>query len=779
MTPAMDRDRRISSETVWRFDNALRIALCDKRLEVTKPITFYYDADVVLRMILGFQQFRYDIHPVRDERILLVRALLCSGYLGEVHLLRPHALEIDEVLHSKFARVREGNTEDLERDLGDFLDEWHVRATFDVLHQAIEQTPLESRVDRFYEELKEVGHESFTPIELANGDWRQRLARFARDQLIKFTDPAPSLRLTLKDPVLWEIRDIIAKARKGKKELSHSILRDATALALLHQQIRNREEGRDLPLVRFYSETEVLRGAWQRNRRLKELLSYKPGGEFAETGEELRFCFRDADYFIVRASFEELRFPKLKTSRPAASEVSLENLEAVTRELGAVLKEQGTLDNIYLENAPLKDYIEQFESLSFLRSFWVRYKPPKAMNKFVAGLAEVWAFAREGPTGEAVRNRIAREIKEVQKELRSTVQDLRDRYQLFYSIQKFSDEFLRGKTKFFRSPDPIKDLGLIRWGIELPPESIEQFNALMAMLLADEDEKWWRGCAELTDLVRSIDHNFDQCALACAALWSLRNFTTIVAALDQYNRSAGALPTSFLLLRAAANLHAKNLPFNVKSELLAETTQLIDQLSTKVRPKFLIGLGYLYFHSWEPEKHRDYSKNPQANAIKAQLDTWLETSFRLGEEAVETLESFTLYWAFAVNHCTYVGSVGELGGQRINPYLNRLIKLENHRELWNYRFADTLAYYYYLMAKNLFEESGKPANQLTSQDRQIIHANLKSAFDVYARARDYFGDMEIPTHLNEINTFCAQVGYGGAPEKIRPHRIPPDPYDII
>src|SRR5215203_1328966 len=93
----------ILSESILRFCRALRSATFDKRLEKSNRVVYYYDADVVIRMINGFRQFKEDRRPVSDPRVLLVRALLSSGYLGEVQLLRPHALELDEALRSKGA----------------------------------------------------------------------------------------------------------------------------------------------------------------------------------------------------------------------------------------------------------------------------------------------------------------------------------------------------------------------------------------------------------------------------------------------------------------------------------------------------------------------------------------------------------------------------------------------------------------------------------------------------------------------------------------------------
>src|ERR1700689_356928 len=97
---SQDDVKEVEADTVGRFAAALREAVHDKEIEATtgRPIRFYYDADVVLRIINGFQQFKRDLRPNRDPRNVMVRSLLACGLSGPLHVLRPHLLEIHDDL---------------------------------------------------------------------------------------------------------------------------------------------------------------------------------------------------------------------------------------------------------------------------------------------------------------------------------------------------------------------------------------------------------------------------------------------------------------------------------------------------------------------------------------------------------------------------------------------------------------------------------------------------------------------------------------------------------
>src|SRR4051812_26088450 len=87
----------ISRGQLDRFTKALAQAVYDKTLEQSHEIRFFYDADVIVWLVLGFREFEF-YRRVPSPQLLLMRALLSAGYLGTASLLRPHALELDSLI---------------------------------------------------------------------------------------------------------------------------------------------------------------------------------------------------------------------------------------------------------------------------------------------------------------------------------------------------------------------------------------------------------------------------------------------------------------------------------------------------------------------------------------------------------------------------------------------------------------------------------------------------------------------------------------------------------
>lgn len=781
----MVENSTLPRETVQRFADALELALWDKALEEKEEITYYYDADVVMRMILGFQQFKYSHGAVTDARTLLVRALLSSGYLGKVHLLRPHALEVDEALRSKLSSKDGHAPGDFKKDLEFFLEEWSVRELFDELHAVTkERRRVRGKVELFLEKLRDVGHDSFIPIELASGNWQQRLVGLAEKEVLKFGSRA-DFRLSLSDPIVWEFREIIDGARAERREsvrLSRSILRDATALGTLHHQIKRREAGQDVPLVRFYTETEILTEAWAQNPRMVELLSYGRDSGARDINRTARqFIFRGRDYFVVRASFAALCFRPLVV-RHHSPGTSVAQLREVADTLFEVLRrDDGELTDFIerrvVGSLPLKAYLEEFESLSFLRSIWVEYKPPELMKRLVKGIEAVWDFAGKGKTGREMRRQIQKQEEDVRERLRLEVEDIRTWYHVFEEIQKASHGALHGSVQAFTVPDPVKDLGLIRWGIELSKERVEEFKELMRPILAvEEEEEWWRGCADLADRVSNVDGEFEQCAFVCAALWALNSYSLVLRVLEQYQEQVEDIPPCFVLLRAAAEIHSRKLTWEEREELLTGVVAVVNQLEAETQARFFVGLGYLYFHSWLIETEKGLVVGQEEKPCVGTVRSWLEKSFEFGRAAVSDLDDQTLAWAFAVNHCAYVGTLGGLEPTRVEPFLEKLGKLEARPEVWNYRFADTLGYSYYLGARRELGEGG--VEQLSATKKTLIDHYLGRAYKMYERSRVYYGDHEIPAHLNDLDRLAHQVGFREK-KKRQSSRIGPDDTDLI
>jgi hypothetical protein len=799
MTTPRDASDRLSGaaelELMRRFGDALRAAILDKKLERHARVVYYYDADVVIPMILGFQQFTYGTKPPRKQRRLrplFVRSLLSVGYLGTVSLLRPHAFEVDDAVRRKPAFRSELGRDDYKRALMEFLSEWKVTDRFAELYAIIKSSSKADRIDRFFNELQQIGSEGFVPIELANGNWQQRLVRLGTKGILRFDNTGEDVDQIIHDPALEEFRTLIADQRSAdeKKFFPLSIFRDAMALTSIHRMICRRKGGEDVPWVRFYTETEALQNAWNNNLRVRSMLSYGPATSGAwESCPD--FVGRSVDYFVVRALFEALRFPGVRLKRSSGRPpMTFAALEEVSKQLTALPDEadplllhrkRGELQELLRlagqssEGPSVGDYLELFRQLSFIRSFWVRYQPPIALRRFVEGFQEVWAFAQEGASGDEIRRRVSRRLVEVQGELRTHLGSMRDFFSTLSGVQESSRRYLKGRDTYL-PPNPMRDLGLVRWGVDLSGGALNRFRDFVSPLIAKDEDDWRQGCLDFTSAIRDIGANEEDCAVICSILWWLNEFRTVEQVLEHLEGNLKApFPMWAVVMHSAARLQRRDLGFMAKARLVERLRKSVHTLSQSSRRRYLVGLGYVLFHAWKSEQDRGKAA-PQSRQVV--LASWVHQSFIEGDRAFRGLRTGSLLWAFAVNHCAYVGTVADIERSKTAARLTQLASFETNSDLWNYRFVDTLAYSYYLDAKRFWSTHlGERTNM--EGVRKHVWGILKNAYGVYERARQYFGDHEIPMHQSELNQLAREVGFAyhdavpGASQRIG-HESSPD-----
>ena len=741
---------------VVRFAAALRAAAHDKQIEALRPIRFYYDADVLLRIINGFQQFRRDLHPIRDPRNVMVRSLLALGLAGPLYVLRPHALEIEEDL-----RWRRATAEGFNRELIEFLRTVGVAGLFVSLHQAIVSAWNDTdKINQFVRIVTHREASAFPFIELADGGWQQRLARFQRRGLIAFEDGLGSIKEVLRDPVVWQMRSVIARERAGNSPLdsmgknirggqpvSPSVLHDATALGMLRREVTRFEAGESVTEVRFYSESNMFQRVWK-HAPTRDLLTYQRQGT---EKKDVDFIVRDQDYFILRMIFGSLCFSGQQPVQPRSAETPPADLMRLSDELAALIAGEQSdlkrfLESRLVAEKPLGTYLEEFKTLSFLPTFLRQWSPTDRLKDVVSGLSEVWEFA----TRSEVRERFAREAGEVLAKLRDTVAELGVAFNDLRSILDAANAFWREQTENYRPPDPTRDLGLIRWGIELGGESLERFRLLIERIVAPDDETRWLGCVDLTDTLTTAGEDYESYAIACSVLWALNMFDVIVGSLE---KAPQANQPGLRLLCLAAKLKAKrNLGLDEKSALLAEGADAVESAPEEDRARFAIGLGYLYFHAWLLERNASH-----AGVASNSSQAWLERSLELGSEAVQALPRGTLPWAFALNHCVYVGDYADSPPPGLAGSRKTLARLwHDHRELWNYRFADTIGFHNLVTAENQYGVVEGSRMNVPEHLLQSLMYHLNEAERHYARIEGDYGDAEIAEHRERLRTLKAR-----------------------
>jgi hypothetical protein len=112
-----------------------------------------------------------------------------------------------------------------------------------------------------------------------------------------------------------------------------------------------------------------------------------------------------------------------------------------------------------------------------------------------------------------------------------------------------------------------------------------------------------------------------------------------------------------------------------------------------------------------------------------------------------------LAWAFAVNHCAYVGTVTERNLGRVEKYFDLLIRLKANRAVWNSRFDDTLGYQY---LRRLEAEVGRESLTV-SRSALLAMADRAEGLFSQAQASD-FGDIDLEEHISRLSIARRKLG---------------------
>lgn len=744
---------RGKSDIVANFSRSLTTAIYDCELErAGEVIHYYHDADVVVKLIFGFLLEDLNVASPRDDRSLMVRALLSSGYLGSIQLLRPHALELDEQIRLQPDYRGAIEAESYGKRVQQFLKSWGADQAMATLHEIISKpVPMEEKTQSFLNTLQGLAPQSFVAVELARGTWQKRLKLLYQNRVLTFDMLGQEMHELFSDQLVDRFDELI---RESRVRFTLSNLRDASALTMLRRMILERETSDSVPLVRFHTESPTLKKLFAKEEMIG-LLSYPSlrVGRWRSPGSDM--IVRDDSYFIMRASFEALRFPGLElagSDQPVVSYEQLKELAIGLRNLPdrSEVAVQNFLNGIEIDGKPLGQVILDFESLSLLQTIWVRYKLPKHMADLIPKWTEVWAFAG----GNATEIPLRENISVVREELDRNVRRIRTWYEDYTLIQAAARK-LQKRLRSYENPDPMRDLGLIRWGVELGPKARRRLVGLVRSLIEGEEDGV-RGLpfGHLATALESIQTEED-CVIACACLWLLNRHERVVRVIDRFEKRKHRLPAGLATMRAAARLHAKHLTIPQKKQLVDELRMLGQRLTGRARGQYLLGLGYVAFHAWQDEAldkdgARLKGKLTYDDSVAALVSEWSHLSFEAGKEALGVLEPRTLAWAFAVNHCAYVGAAAGFPEEVYRPYLSYLAKL-NASDVWHFRFSDTIAYYHILRAQRLFDLHAEGGEKpIGSGIASLICKDLTAARQALDEIESYYNDREIPQHLKEL-----------------------------
>jgi len=753
--------RKSTRERIQRFAFTLSLALNDKKIELmhNKPIIFYYDNDVVFKMMLGFEQ---ELLPRQrkinsDER--LVRALMSYGYLGDVHLLRPHAMELNKLLfeHPKKAIVEVDEIR--KRKAKKYLQDKGVYQVMTTLRNIVsEGGPLDELskregINKFIDHLGKQPGNTFAYLAQVHGNWAERFIRFRQKDLIKFDKLGPEITIIQKDleDTIYSFYSKLIET-KSRSELKLNTYTDSLSLAILNYFIDRRDSGETDETVRFYTETAVVANSLNVYPETHDLLCYrKPIILHNSNTLKEEFILRDKDYFKMRAWFHVLSPDKLTRKDERESDVSisgtsLNELINLSTKLDSLLAYDDMNLEIAFHTTQFRRMyydvlISEFEQLAIMDSVWIGNQFPEDLKKFdiLKEWVDVLDFAAQSMTNEELQKR----INSIRIELENKLSVSNSSMKNFEGILNASKE--RVKTFKGKNIDSMRDLGLVRWGYALDDESRKSVINSIKTITQGEDFERMQEIGNLASRMELGKSYSKEKLISCGILWALGLYKDIIALVGESPiESETNYELSLRVIKNAAKMRLGDLSYDEIKVVVDETISLLGKSDN-----ILLGVGYVLFHAWDKVKDQVVDRNSMM-----ELKSWAERSFAIGREAAEVFsKSDKLSWAHSINHCAYVGTMTGIYPTETNQFIKILFEISDRQALWNYRFSDTAGCICISRAEKLLKE-----NHISEDDMHRIEENLKLAETYLAKAeKESLGDIASNAHRDWLDRVFMQL----------------------
>ena len=710
----------LTAEQLRRFFYLLRLVYSDVAEEVHNDVYYYIDADVAVPIIGGLEVQHVKYVEQANARARVVRALMSCGIVGQLRILRPHALEVYEYL----SRLRHAGPESDEafRDRVNLFTQrcgitGYLRALSDIAsqHRATSGGKRKQElVEQFLELLTTGGDTKFAAIEALRGTWTQRTRRFCGPILVFDKALGPEIRDFRSDDIEIYSRMLQFFERHSQTAKSHQVARpyssnvhDALALTGLAHFCRLRKTSRTSPLVRFYSETDVVVTAIQSDSELSELFREPIRSESYSTIRESSI-FRDAEYFLMRARFFEVLSSNGSQDHDSLDSVidELKDLDNKSDDdlMGAVPDLERHLRNKF-GGVSLTECIEDLEGLRLVRATWARAAWADEVSQHIGSWVEVFNFAQ---SKETIRVLDA-EIDDVLDTLKAQVSRLKrwcddhDRIRAIIKEEWHSKNSPRERfsLKTFLD-DPVAHLGLTRWGVHLSDASVKKLSELIQHLYDADEIVWADACRRFTPLIGKATSDAETARIVSSVLWLIREYRWVENILFRFResseRNGGRCEEDLVVWQAAAWIRgARGLEADPPKAAIARCEECNKRLEayittsrfSKVRVAQLwLGWAYVLFHCWRRVSISDGLPEKLKNIHRG----WVAQSLALAVQAKSVLPQRSLEWGLASNHCAYVGMVCGAESSFVGAHMADLTSLEADPS-WTARFSDTAAYY--------------------------------------------------------------------------------------
>jgi hypothetical protein len=715
-------------EMVRAFGRSLRQAVADVTVENRRAgVRLYFDTDAVLPMILGIEGQKFWSSKPREMD--LVRALASTELFGPIFMVRAHGFELSRHLQGHDDRVNQDRLTQIVKEL---LKQSGVTDAVEKLRSLIAESANDEpsqRIEKMIEVLKTYSSDTFVAIERASGHWTQRLSRLYK-HVLRFDQMGPEIAELWRDKdedlvffqkAIQRHRPSEAVGNDGKSNVrgnlrnnSRNNMMDAAALASLARMVRDSDVTGG-PLIRFYTETRPIQELWKTEETFRRRLSHSVDGDGSNVEHGV---LRRAEYFLMRVRFPELS-PRRGEGAGSLDELN-QLLEALQQIDGLADEEfERAVNSLKFKDEPIVAMLEDFKALSLMRAIW--HDPSQLagnLDDFGVGLKDVIDFVNSNLSNKTFGEKIDGIREQLSEQLSQIAQWNRDFTAVREGGVELRKQLVNGQQSSVR--DPLRDLGLIRWGLPMDDSDIDWLKEGINALGGSDGDDFELECFKIANSVESARADIHGCMRVASLFWALERYRD-AAELVRGAESAGLdVPRGLRLLGVAARLRADS-PLSLEEQhlVIGELRAERHKLHGRERGIYDLGFGYVLYFLWKEGKTTRVVPQSELNEIAKEC-------VELGNEAVRLLsegdQESKLARIYAFNHRAYSAITMGVPGNHWN-FIHPLLELKRRvPEIWHARFDDTIGVFYMMRAKAYIDRDVPTGDDLRNAAKSLDSA---------------------------------------------------------
>ena len=644
--------------------------------------TLLDDADVVdavLGMEAYFQAGQVDTTKFDAHGRPIVAALADAGWLGAFSMLQPHEDEFLGLLGNEFHIADNGQA--LRARVERFLEAVAVDATNGVLPRLAQGDV--AATERLLRSQAGSAQRFFKALHCIRGDWRTRLARWSREGLLAIhREGHPSYEHLIRSEVFQAAQQGFEDERPTRTAANFA---DAVAFALLAELVHRYNAG-ERAIPRFFVSTSTFPTVCDQ-RRLQSKLSYVVTEAWTSS------VFRDADYFVFRATFR----PGISGVSSSISEDELVDLRSRIRQVLPTAPEpERLLDEVSVGNRTLGTLVKDLRGLAFLENVWL---PAAAKTDVRNAFTEMFRATVELGRDTAFRKEVDKAVQDTKRRIHESVESYRPMKAMWSTLQQAERTGAAGDGLVDTERYWVKRHCLFRFGI--PAEYLARVGPVLRDFYGKDEDAAHRVRTRVLSAwaegLRGRPVDIGEVFVVAALLWGISEYRHLA----EFLRVIGVWSHWSLGAIYAASVFDGGL--DTETERAIVERQKVDALAAKTKDaSALTAAAFLAFHEWLSRRIPPVFRNTLIGLGKIKSAVGVEL-IRLAmarafdAAVVATDDQLRVY---ALNQYVYYWSEGMPGTptSKVEQAALQLAQRKGDREVWIYRFDDTLARYYLRLA---------------------------------------------------------------------------------